>query len=144
MQEASLAIDLPPAERDALQNIVRQLETAWNALDGDAFAAPFAADADFVNVRGEHFQGRAAIAAGHVGIFRSIYAGSRNQHIVEALRLLRRDVALVHVRARLEVPQGPLAGMHTAMFSMVLTKEEGGWEISAFHNTLEAALGPPS
>jgi uncharacterized protein (TIGR02246 family) len=84
-----LSTDLPPAERDAFQAIVRQLETAWNALDGHAFAAPFAADADFVNVRGEHFQGRAAIAAGHVGIFRSIYAGSRNQYTVEGLRLLR-------------------------------------------------------
>jgi uncharacterized protein (TIGR02246 family) len=68
--------------------IFQQLEDAWNAADGAAFGARFTDDADFVNVRGEHFQGRAAIAAGHAGIFRSIYAGSRNQYTVEGLRLL--------------------------------------------------------
>jgi hypothetical protein len=26
---------------------------------------------------------------------------------------------------------------------LILTKEPGGWEIAALHNTLEAAQGPP-
>src|SRR5882724_12297653 len=104
--------DLAPADRVALENIVRQLEAAWNAMDGSAFAAPFAVDADFVNIRGEHFRGRAAIAAGHAAIFRTIYAGSTNQYTVEGLRLLRPEVALVHVYAMLDAPQGPLAGRH--------------------------------
>jgi uncharacterized protein (TIGR02246 family) len=141
-QDSLMSIDLPPAERTALENIVRQLETAWNALDGSAFAAPFAGDADFVNIRGEHFNGRAAIAAGHAGIFRTIYAGSSNQYTVESVRLLRSEVALVHVRALLDVPQGPLAGRHRACFSLVVTREPGGWEIAALHNTLEAGSGP--
>jgi uncharacterized protein (TIGR02246 family) len=135
--------DLAPADRAALENIVRRLEAAWNAMDGPAFAAPFAAEADFVNIRGEHFRGRAAIAAGHAAIFRTIYAGSTNQLTMEGARLLRPEVALVRVRAILEVPQGPLAGRLRARFTMVLTKEGGGWEIAAFHNTLEAAPGPP-
>jgi uncharacterized protein (TIGR02246 family) len=126
-----------------LENIVRQLEAAWNALDGSAFAAPFAAEADFVNIRGEHFRGQAVIAAGHAALFQTIYAGSKNHCTVEGARLLRPEVALVHVRSRLEVPQGPLAGRHGARFSLVLTKEGGGWEIAALHNTLEAAPGPP-
>src|SRR3954454_9784511 len=111
-------------------------------MDGTAFAAPFADDADFVNVRGEHFQGRAAIAGGHAGIFRTIYAGSTNQYTLEAARLLHPEVALVHVRAILDVPAGPLAGRHTARFSMVLTRASDRWEIAAFHNTLEAATPP--
>jgi uncharacterized protein (TIGR02246 family) len=123
--------------------IVRQLEAAWNAMDGAAFAAPFAADADFVNIRGEHFRGQAEIAAGHAAIFRTIYAGSTNHYTVSRARLLRPDVALVLVHARLDAPQGPLAGRHSARFSLVLTKERGGWEIAALHNTLEAAPGPP-
>jgi uncharacterized protein (TIGR02246 family) len=135
--------DLTPADRAALENIVRQLEAAWNAMDGSAFAAPFAADADFVNIRGEHMRGQAVIAAGHAAIFRTIYAGSTTQLTVEAARLLRPEVALVHVHSTLDAPQGPLAGRHRARFSMVLTKAPGGWEIAAFHNTLEAAPGPP-
>ena len=135
--------DLRPDDRAALENVVGQLEAAWNAMDGTAFAAPFAGDADFVTVRGEHLRGRPAIAAGHAGIFRTIYAGSRNRYTVAGARLLRPEVALVHVHALLDVPQGPLAGRHAARFSLVLTREGGGWEIAALHNTLEAAPGPP-
>lgn len=135
--------ELRPADRAALESIVRQLEAAWNALDGSAFAAPFAADADFVNIRGEHFRGRAAIAAGHTAIFRTVYAGSTNHLTVEGARLLRPEVALVRVHSGLDAPQGPLAGRHGARFSLVLTKERDGWEIAALHNTLEAAAGPP-
>jgi uncharacterized protein (TIGR02246 family) len=61
---------------------------------------------------------------------------------VEAARLLRPEVALVHVHSVLDAPQGPLAGRHAARFSMVLMKEPSGWEIAAFHNTLEAAQAP--
>ncbi len=135
--------DLAPADRAALETIVRQLEAAWNAMDGSAFAAPFAADADFVNIRGEHFCGQGAIAAGHAAIFRTIYAGSTNHCTVEGARLLRPEVALVRVHSTLDVPQGPLAGRQRARFSLVLTKEGGGWEIAALHNTLEAVPGPP-
>jgi uncharacterized protein (TIGR02246 family) len=138
-----LTADLAPADRAALENIVRQLEIAWNAMDGSAFAAPFASEADFVNIRGEHFRGQAAVAAGHAAIFRTIYAGSTVHFTVEGARLLRPEVALVRVHSALDVPQGPLAGRHQARFSLVLTKEPGGWEIAAFHNTLEAAPGPP-
>jgi uncharacterized protein (TIGR02246 family) len=132
---------LPSATRAAFERIVRQLEAAWNAGDGAAFAAPFAEDAEFVNIRGEYFRSRAAIAAGHAGIFRSIYAGSVNQYTMEGARLLSADVALVRVHAVLEVPAGPLAGTHRARFSLVLTAKAGGWEIAMLHNTIEAMGG---
>ncbi|MEO8078298.1 MAG: SgcJ/EcaC family oxidoreductase, partial [Acidobacteriota bacterium] len=86
-----------PADRESLDETVRTLEAAWNAGDGAAFAAPFAADADFVTIRAEHFRGRDAIAAGHAAIFRTIYAGSRNQYTVESVRQLAPTVALVRV-----------------------------------------------
>ena len=129
---------MPGTDRGDLERIVAQLEAAWNAMDGPAFAAPFASDADFVNIRGEHFRGRPAIAAGHSAIFRTIYAGSTVHLTVESARLLRADVALVHVHSVLDVPSGPLAGRHRARFSLVLTREPEGWVIAAFHNTIEA------
>jgi uncharacterized protein (TIGR02246 family) len=123
--------------RSTAENIVARLEEAWKAMDAAAFAEPFSEDADFVNIRAEHFHGRPAIGAGHAAIFASIYAGSTTQMRVESARLLRPDVGLVHVRSALNVPQGPLAGRHAACFSMVLTKQGGVWVIAAFHNTLE-------
>jgi uncharacterized protein (TIGR02246 family) len=137
-----MSTDLAPADRAALESIVARLEAAWNAMDGPAFAAAFATDADFVTIRGEHYRGRPAIAAGHSAIFRTIYSGSTNRCTIEAVRLLHPQVALVHVQSVLDTPQGPLAGRHAARFSLVLTKEPGGWEIAALHNTLEAPQGP--
>ena len=139
-----MQVALSAADRAALETIVHQLEAAWNAMDGAGFAAPFAADADFVNIRGEHFHGRPAIAAGHTAIFNSIYAGSTNHCAVEDVRLLRPEVAVVRVHATLDVPQGPFKGRLRARFSMVLTKENGAWEIASFHNTLEVAPGARS
>lgn len=127
--------DMTTVERAEVEHLVDRLEAAWNALDGTAFAAPFAEDADFVNILGEHFRGRDKIAAGHDGIFRSIYAGSTVHMQVEQVRLLRPDVALAHVHSNLDVPEGRLKGRHTARYSMVLTRGSAGWEIAAFHNT---------
>jgi uncharacterized protein (TIGR02246 family) len=129
--------ELSPQDRASLEAIVRQLESAWNAMDAEAFAAPFAIDADFVNIRAEHHRGRPAIAAGHAAIFRDFYAGSTVQFGVEGGRLLNVGVALLHVKSELNAPTGPLAGTHHACFSMVLTRTASGWEIAAFHNTLQ-------
>jgi len=132
-----MSSDLAPDDRAAVENIVGRLEAAWNAMDGAAFGAPFAEDADFVNIRADHFRGRPAIAAGHTAIFQTIYAGSTNRYTVETVRQVRPGVALAHVHAEMNAPTGPLAGRHNARFSLLLTKEASGWEIASFHNTLE-------
>jgi conserved hypothetical protein len=131
---------IDPVDRKALDRVVADLEAAWNAGDGSAFGKPFSDNADFVTIRAEHFHGWDAIAGGHAAIFRTIYAQSVNHCTVESERLLRPDVALMHVRSVLDVPSGPLAGRHNAIFSMVLTRESPGWQIASFHNTVR----PPS
>jgi uncharacterized protein (TIGR02246 family) len=115
--------------------LAARLESAWNAGDSAAFAAPFAEDADFVNVVGKHARGREAIAAGHEHIFRDVYTGSTVRYRVETARLLRPDVALVHLNASLTVPAGPIAGAGNATISLVLTRDDGEWRIASFHNT---------
>jgi len=129
-------------DRAAIEALVASLEAAWNAGDGDAFAAPFAVDADFVNIRAEHHRGRAEIAAGHAAILRTIYAGSTNHYTVKTARLLQPDLALVHVHAVLDAPSGPMAGRNRALFSMVLIRVASEWQIVSFHNTLQPPASP--
>ncbi len=115
------------------------LEHAWNTADGAAYGAPFAEEADFVNVRGEHHRGGPEyIGRAHQGIFDSIYAGSTVRYAVAVARTLGPGVVLAVANARLDAPSGPLQGVTDARITVVMTESEGRWVISAFHNTLVA------
>jgi len=123
-------------EERIVSDIVAALEKAWNAADGAGFARPFAEDADFVNIRGEHFQTRHTIAQGHQHIFDTIYKGSVVRSEVVGVRPIARGVLLAHVKSTLKVPTGPLAGELSSLFTMVLVQDQDAWRIAAFHNTL--------
>ena len=125
----------------ALRKVVRQVQDGWNAHDGKAFAAPFAQDADYVVVNGEHVKGRAAIEGGHKAIFSTIYKDSNNTATIKSVRFLRADVALVHVQWHLKFRQGDTMHEGRAMNTMVLTKEKGRWSIAAYQNTPIGSFG---
>lgn len=116
--------------------IVGDLERAWNAADGAGFARPFAEDADFVNIRGEHMRTRAVIGRGHQAIFDTIYKGSMVRYEVAQVRGIAPGVLLAHVKATLKAPSGPLAGEHASLFTLVLALDQEAWRIAGFHNTL--------
>ena len=117
------------------RDLAGRLQRAWNEGDGAAFGDPFAADADFVNVRGEHHQGRETIAAGHDALFASIYRDSRVRYEVIRARALTDEVILAHLRAVLAVPAGPFKGERRAVPSLVISRGDDGWQIASFHNT---------
>jgi hypothetical protein len=55
------------------------------------------------------------------------------------IRLLRHDVALVHVLnelSGLRRPEGQSLPPHRELSLRVLVKEAGTWRVAAFHNTL--------
>ena len=115
------------------------LEQAWNTADGAAYGAPFAEEADFVNVRGEHHRGGPEyLGRAHQGIFDSIYAGSTVRYEVLVARDLAPNVVLAVAAAALDAPSGPLQGVSDARITVVLTEADGRWVIAAFHNTLVA------
>jgi uncharacterized protein (TIGR02246 family) len=119
-----------------VEQLVSQLQDAWNTADGEAFAAPFAEQALFVTVQGIRITGRAAIAAGHQGIFSTIYAGSTNTMEVLHTEAVVDGVRIVQTRNTLAVPGGPLAGVRQAIGTLVLRADGTGWEIVSSQNTL--------
>ena len=119
----------------AIRQVVQQVQDGWNAHDGKAFAAPFAADADYVVVNGMKLKGREAIEKGHTAIFTTIYKDSHNVGTVRSIRFLRPDVAVVHVEWNLEFRAGGETRKGHALSTMVMTKENGKWSIAAFQNT---------
>jgi uncharacterized protein (TIGR02246 family) len=119
-------------------SFVEKLEQAWNAADGAAFGAEFADESDFVNVRGEHHRGATAIARGHQGIFDTIYVDSTVRYRLELARELAAGVIMAVASATLDVPGGPLKGIHNSRFTMLIVEQGDDWRITAFHNTFVA------
>jgi uncharacterized protein (TIGR02246 family) len=138
-----MSITQPPAKSatssdstSAAGEVLAHLERAWNDGDGHAFGAVFTEDADFVDIRGDHHAGRPAIAAGHQGIFDSIYRGSTVSYSAESAREVAPGVVVAVAGGRLEAPTGPLQGVHRSHFTLVLVERQGTWAVTAFQNTL--------
>ena len=108
------------------------MAATWNSGDGTAYGELFAEDGTFTDIRGGRHVGRPAIAGGHQGIFDTVYAGSVVRYEVRSVRQLDDRRAIAFADAVLEVPAGPLAGVHDARITVVL---DDGVAV-AFHNTL--------
>jgi uncharacterized protein (TIGR02246 family) len=123
------------ADEAAIRENVRQMEAGWNAKSGAQFAKPFAADADYVVINGMYIKGQAAIAGGHQAIFDTIYRESTLSLSVKQVRMLRPDVAVVHVTGSNKYAREGETHTTEAILTLVMTKESGAWKIAAFQNT---------
>lgn len=126
---------ISPQDRAALETIVAELAEAWNAGDAARFAACFSPDAEQVNIFGSRLLGREEIAARHDGVFKTIFRESANTLGILDARYAAADVLLVRLCSTVAVPHGPLAGTLQTIASLVLRKDDAGWEIVLFHNT---------
>ena len=117
----------------AIRGLVDALVNAWNAGDGEAFARPFAADADFTAIHGLQTRGRGMIARGHTEILATIYKGTRISGTVGSIRFLRPDVAAADIT--MEAHGFPF-GIRKTMLLVIATKENGAWSIAVFRNMM--------
>lgn len=122
-------------DEDAIRQSVQQMQEGWNTKSGALFAKPFAEDADYVVINGRYIKGQKVIAEAHQRIFDTIYKNTSISLKVERSRLLRPDVALVHVLGRAETPQADGASKSDVILTLVMTKNSGVWQIAAFQNT---------
>jgi len=127
----------------AIQGILKQLETAWNSGDSKSFAAPFALDANFIHIFGGQLDGRDAIETSHRQIFDSIYKGSTAEFKLRSVRFVGPDVAVVFCFAHLKFGQGSETQKIATRPTFTMAREQGNWQIVAFQNTRVSDL-PPS
>jgi uncharacterized protein (TIGR02246 family) len=126
---------VPPADEAAIRENVRQMETGWNTKSGALFAKPFAEDADYVVINGMYVRGREAIEKAHQRIFETIFKDSVISLSVKQFRLLRPDVAVVHVNGHNRTRRDGETREWNAILTLVMVKDAGAWKIAAFQNT---------
>jgi len=123
------------ADKQVIEGILKQLETAWNRYDSVAFAASFAEDANFIHIFGGQLDGRTAIAAAHRNIFETIYRGSHASLVLRSIRFLRPDVAVVFARMHVKFKEGNEARDLETRPTLIVVKEQDKWQIVTFQNT---------
>jgi uncharacterized protein (TIGR02246 family) len=113
------------------EDAVSGLMAAWNLKDAHAFASQFTEDATFVNVNGALWIGKKDIEDRHAkaAIFKSSHAEIKP----DSARLLRPDIALVHVSWTITGdPRDPQPRSY--LMTMVVSKRDGRWLIVAAQN----------
>jgi uncharacterized protein (TIGR02246 family) len=136
-------------EKAIVALLAKQAE-AWNAHDARAWVAPFTADAEFVNIRGTLFQGRAQIEQRHAELFRGVFSNSRVTVTTRKVVSLGPTAALaetVHeLRGYERLPPGIAAsdtdGTLRTRLKYVLLLTPDGWRIRSAQNT--AVLPAPA
>ena len=135
-------------DEQAIRDILKQIEAAWNAGDSQGFARFFAEDANFIQIYGHQGDGRPAIEGAHRIIFDTVYKGSQANYVLRSIRFVRPDVAVVFVQAHLKFWEGNEAREMDARPTFTMAKEQGQWQIVAFQNTkispMPAAIEPAS
>lgn len=137
----------PPAEALIRRALAEQAD-AWNRHDAKAWSASFAEDADFVNILGMLFQGRAEIERRHAELFGSIFARSQVVVTTRKVRPLGETAAVAETDYELRnydrLPPGirPTApdGTLRTRLKYVWELEPDGWRIVSAQNT--AVLAP--
>jgi uncharacterized protein (TIGR02246 family) len=133
-QEKAKVVDTSKDEAEIRAN-VEQMVKGWNMKSGEEFAKPFAENSDFVVINGTHVKGRAENVKGHQYIFDTIYKDSSLAAVVNQIRFLRPDVALVHGVSTLTAKVNGEERKGSGMITLVMVKNNGKWEIASFQNT---------
>jgi uncharacterized protein (TIGR02246 family) len=123
------------------------LQEAWNHHDMKAWANLFTEDADFVNLAGCWWKGRAEIEAKHTAIHAYIFRDSALTIDEVHTRFLTPEVAIVHVLWSLtgnRNPDGRDGQPRKGIFTQVLQKRNGKWLIAAAQNTDSRPEVPPA
>ncbi|GAB3897149.1 SgcJ/EcaC family oxidoreductase [Kibdelosporangium lantanae] len=102
----------------------------WAAGDAHAFASVFAADVEFVTVRGEEHHGREAVEGSHATLFATTYNRTLLKPEVRLVRELADGFALVHALSTV-YPVGI-----TTHAQALVRCGPNGWSIVAFHNMI--------
>jgi uncharacterized protein (TIGR02246 family) len=130
------------ADEAAISSIPRQMIEAWNKGSGEAFAAPFTEQADFIAFEGTHLKGRQEIASFHQRLFDTAVKGSRLvDGEVEFVRFLNSRLGVMGATVKVVLPgQTEPSPGRDSMQLFVVRKYDGDWRVEAMQNSRKLTL----
>jgi uncharacterized protein (TIGR02246 family) len=135
-------------DRAAGESVVHAFSECWKRHDMEAFAELFAADAEFVNVVGMWWKGRAEIKAAHEFTHATMFKSSRLTILETSVRFPAPQLAIARSRWLLEnhvSPDGEPLPARNGVLVNVLALQGGRWLIIDAQNTdiIEGVVSRP-
>jgi uncharacterized protein (TIGR02246 family) len=127
------------ADEDAIKAVINSTTDAFNKHDPGAWLRLATADAELITARGEVMHGAAEIEKGLTALFQGRNKNASVKTLGIRLRLIRPDVALVHVTNEISGvvdASGQTLPPSRELSSRILVKDQGVWRVTAFHNTV--------
>lgn len=147
LMSPSNSIATSDAEAD-IRAIIANQAAAWNRHDAKAWASPFAQSAEFINILGTPFSGKAAIEGITTRIFATIFKASLDSVTVQKIVWVTPDLAIAHyehaVSGYAALPPGIQASetspggqgvLRTRMVYVLHRGTDGAWVIVNGQNT---------
>lgn len=126
------------ADSAAIKQVVARFSEAFNHHDPQASATLFAEDADFTNMRGASDHGRTEIEGLFKGLFSGRLKDAHRTDSVKKIRFLNPDIALMDADWEMtgaKGADGEDVPLRKGLLDWVLTKQNGQWRITVFHES---------
>jgi uncharacterized protein (TIGR02246 family) len=123
-------------ESTAIKQVFTDFYENFTRHDARAAAMNFTVDADFTNMRGIHRHGRKEIEESLASLFTGILKDSRRTDIVRSIRFLTPELASVDADTTItgtRAPDGSEIPPRNGLMIVAMTKQNGRWMISVFH-----------
>jgi uncharacterized protein (TIGR02246 family) len=124
--------------------LYQQMIDGWNIGSGDAFAAPYTEDSDYIGFDGTYLKGRRKVASFHQQLFDRFVKGSRLVGKIRGIRFLTLDVAvMIAVGGTVMAGQSDIDPDRNSIHTLVAVKHDSNWYFTAFQNSRAAFVGRP-
>jgi len=131
------------APQTSIEKLLATEQAAWNAGDSVTYADAYTDDADFINIRGQVFAGKAAVQQQHAKIFAGPFKESTISIVLRKFTLLSDKAALVDTDQTVTnfkgLPPGIVATAPDTLVThfkyLAIQQVDGSWKFAAGQNT---------
>jgi uncharacterized protein (TIGR02246 family) len=127
------------ADEDAVRDVAQRYCDAWNRHDMKALAQLFDADAQWINIVGMHWPGKAAVVAAHEAYHRTFFRMTEIEMTDARITEIAPGVAAAVVLLKVgpfTPPDGITRPESQDRLSLILAKRSERWLIAHGHNTV--------
>ena len=137
---------LDPKSNDeaAIRTLYQQMTDGWNKGSGQAFAATYTDDSDFIGFDGTYMKGRQQIASFHQMLFDKFLKGSCLIGKIRSIRFVTNYIAImIAVSGTVMAGQSDIEPERNSIHTIVAVKRDSNWHFAAFQNSRAQYIGRP-